>query len=147
VAVPYTFADYASGKDPALEAALAYSPRPPLHKRLTEAAKAGGVRAVRDTLSVFQSDVANRYLNLGTVVAQSAELLYYAKYPEEAFAVAETAARDYPNSTDANIVLAYLAELTKRPEVALRAVKKTLELDPSNRTARDILARVSGPPK
>ena len=147
VAVPYTFADYSSGKDPALEAALAYTPRPPLHERLTEAAKAGGIRAVRDTLSVFQSDVANRYLNLGTVVAQSAELLYNAKYPEEAFAVAEIAARDYPNSTDANIVLAYLAELTKRPEVALRAVKKTLELDPSNRTARDILARVSGPPK
>jgi len=147
VAVPYTFADYTSGKDPALEAALAYTPRPPLQQRLTQAAKAGGVRAVRDTLSAFQSDIANRYLNLGTLIAQAAESLYDAKYPEEAFAAAEVAARDYPNSADANIVFAYIAELTKRPEIALKAARRTLELEPTNRTARDIIARLSGPSK
>ena len=145
VSVPYTFADYASGKDPVLEAALTYTPRPPLLERLTQAAKAGGVRAVRDTLAAFQSEIANRYLNLGTMIPQAAELLYEANYHEEAYAAAEAAARDYPNSGDANVVLAYLADLTKRSDVALRAAKRTLELDPTNRTARDILARLSAP--
>ena len=143
VAVPYTFADYANGKDPVLEAALTYTPRAPLVDRLIQAAKSGGVRAVRDTVSAFQSDIANRYLNLGTLVPQAAELLYGANYHEEGFAVAEIGARDYPNSIDANIVLAYLADLNKRSDIALRFAKRTLELDPTNRTARDIIARLS----
>ncbi|HJP59205.1 MAG TPA: hypothetical protein VJ865_04385 [Gemmatimonadaceae bacterium] len=147
IATPLTFADYVSGRDPALELALNYSPRPSLHDRLLAAAKTGGVKAVRDSVAAFQTDVANRYLPLGRLVPQAAELLYEAKQPEEAYAVAEIAARDYPNSVDANIVLAYIAELTRRTDVALRAARRTLELDPSNRTARDIEARLKAPPK
>jgi hypothetical protein len=142
IAAPLTFADYVSGRDPALEIALNYLPRSSLSDRLIQAAKAGGINAVRDTVAAFQTDVANRYLPLGLLIPQAAELLYEAKQPEEAYAVAEIAARDYPNSVDANIVLAYIAELTKRTDVALRAARRTLELDPSNRTARDIEARL-----
>jgi hypothetical protein len=57
--------------------------------------------------------------------------------------VAEAGARDYPTSVDANLILAYIADLMKRPDVALRAATRTLELDPTNRTARDIVARVN----
>jgi len=142
IAAPLKFADYASGRDPALDASLHYMPSPSLQDRLVEAAKTGGVKAVRDTLAAFQGDVANRYLNLGVLVPDAAEALYSAKQPEEAFAVAEIGARDYPTSVDANLILAYIAELTKRPDVALRASRRTLELDPTNRTARDIEARV-----
>ncbi len=147
IATPLTFADYASGRDPALEAALNYSPGASLRERLLQAAKSGGVNAARDTVAAFQANVANRYLPLGRLIPQAAELLYEAKHPEEAFAVAQIAARDYPNSVDANVVLAYIAELTKRTDDALRAARRTLELDPSNRAARVIEARLKGPPK
>jgi len=100
------------------------------------------VKAVRDTLAAFQLDRANRYLDLPLIVAVAAESLLDAQ-PEEAFAVAEIGARDYPNSVDANAVLAYVADRTKRPEVALRAARRTLELDSTNRTARDIVARTT----
>jgi len=138
IATPLTFADYVSGKDPALEVALNYTPEPYLTERLMQAAKIGGVKAVRDTLTAFQANVANRYLNLGSMTAIAADALYSERQPEEAFAVAEIGARDYPSSVDANLLLAYIAAHTNRPDVALRAVRRTLELDPNNRTARDI---------
>jgi hypothetical protein len=147
IATPLTFADYVTGKDPALEAALNYTPKPSLTARLMQAAKVGGVRAVRDTLTAFQSDVANRYLNLGLMTAIAADALYSAKQPEEAFAVAEIGAQDYPNSVDANLLLAYIAAHTNRPDVALRAVRRTLELEPTNRTARDIEASLKATTK
>ncbi len=142
IAAPLTFADYVAGRDPALEVAFHYVPRATLRTRLLEAAKAGGVKAVRDSLAAFQLDRANRYLDLPLIVALAAESLLDAQ-PEEAFAVAEIGARDYPNSVDANVVLAYVADRTKRPEVALRAARRTLELDSTNRTARDIVARTT----
>ena len=142
IAAPLTFADYVAGRDPALEVAFHYVPRATLRTRLLEAAKAGGVKAVRDSLAAFQLDRANRYLDLPLIVAVAAESLLDTQ-PEEAFAVAEIGARDYPNSVDANAVLAYVADRTKRPEVALRAARRTLELDSTNRTARDIVARTT----
>jgi len=142
IATPLTFADYASGRDPALEAALTYTPKPSLQDRMINAGRTGGVNAVRDTLAAFQSDVANRYLDLGSLVPLAAEALYSARQPDAAFAVAEIGARDYPGSVDANLILAYIADLTRRSDVALRAATRTLELDPTNRTARDILARL-----
>jgi hypothetical protein len=145
IAAPLTFTDYVAGRDPALEVALNYAPRPTLRARLLDAAKAGGVKAVRDTVAAFQADRANRYLNLGLMVALAAESLLEAQHPEEALAVAEIGARDYPNSVDTNIVLADVADRTKHSEVALRAARRTLELEPTNRNARDIVARLTGP--
>ncbi|MFL5481752.1 MAG: hypothetical protein ACJ8AK_06140 [Gemmatimonadaceae bacterium] len=142
IAAPLTFADYARGIDPVLEAALDYTPRPSLQDLLLQTAKTGGVKAVRDTLAAFREDVANRYLNLELMIPQAAEQLYIQKELEAAYAVAEAGAQAYTNSIDANVVVAYVADLTKRPDVALRAAQRTLELDPTNRTARDIVEKL-----
>lgn len=143
IAAPLTFADYARGVDPALEVALNYVPRPPLPERLLQAAKAGGVKATLDTLAAFRADPANRFLNLALMIPQAAEQLYIQNQIEAGYAVAEVGARAYPNSVDANVVLAYAADLAKHPDVALRAARRTLELDPTNRTARDIVDRLT----
>jgi hypothetical protein len=143
IAAPLTFADYVAGRDPALAVAINYSPRASLRERLLLAAKTGGVKAVRDSLAAYQADVANRYLNLGRVVPFAAESLLDAKYPDEAFAVAEIGTQKYPTSADAWVILAYVADNTNRPDVALRAARRTLELDPTNRTASEIVARLS----
>ena len=99
------------------------------------------MKAVGDTLAAFRADVANRYLDLGTIIPLAAESLLSANQPEAAFAVAELGARDYPNSVAANVILAYVADKTNRPDVALRAARRTQELEPTNRTARDIIAK------
>jgi hypothetical protein len=147
IAAPLTFADYARGIDPALEVALNYTPRPSLQDLLLQAAKSGGVKAVRDSLAAFRANVANRYLNLELMIPQAAEQLYIQKELEAAYAVAEAGAQAYPNSVDANVVFAYVADLSKRSDVALRAARRTLELDPTNRTARDIVERLKPPSK
>jgi tetratricopeptide (TPR) repeat protein len=146
VSTPYTFADYAAGRDPALETALSWKPGPSLQDRLLEAAKSGGPDAVRAALRAYRSDVANRHQNLGQLAVQAALGLDAAKHAEAAVAVAETATREFPRSVDAWNVLAHLAE-RKQPDVALRAAKRALELDPNNRSARSLVERVQAAKK
>ena len=142
VAAPLTFAQYAAGRDPALEAVLAYSPRPPLSDQLVEAAKAGGVEGALGALATYRSDLRNRYQDFALTVPRAADRLYVMKQPEASFAVAEQAAHDYPASVDAWLVLAFIANLTHHRDVALEAVHRTLALEPDNRPAQDLLERM-----
>lgn len=147
IAAPLTFADYASGRDPALSAALNYKPQLPLIDRLIEAAKARGVPGVQEVVSAYQNDIANRYQNLAVRIPQTAEWLYMDNYPEAALAVAKGAADDFPESVDAWIVLTYVAFKTGQPELALQAGKQTLKLDPNNRNARQYIESIQAPAK
>jgi hypothetical protein len=142
IATPYTFADYVAGRDPALEAALSYKPGPTLLELLSQAAKNDDLSAVRETLRIHQTNAANRYQDLGALFVNAAIALANSPHPEAAFVVAESATEVSPRSADAWIVLAGIAEQTKRPEVALRAGKRTLELDPNNRSARSLVERL-----
>ena len=141
IAVPYTFADYAAGRDPVLEAALSYRPAAPLGDRLVAAAAAGGAEEVRKALAAYRSDPTNRYQHLDRLLPQAAEALYARRRPEEALLVAEIAARDFPTSAGAWNVLAHMAERSNRPAMALQAGRRVLELDPNNRLARSLVER------
>jgi hypothetical protein len=147
VATPYTFADYAAGRDPALEAALSYKPQRSLQDQLLEAAKSGGVSGVREALRAYQHEVANRYQNLELLLVRAALSLDAAGHADAAFAVAEIGAQEFPRSVDAWNVLAHIAEAAKRTEVALRAGKRAMELDPNNRSARSLVERVQAAKK
>ena len=136
VATPLTLADYAAGRDPALEAALAYAPPPPLHERL---AVSGDVRAALDA---YRSDPANRYANQALHVPRAAELLWNSGHQPEALATAFYAAEHFPNNVDAWNVLAHLAEAAEQTNVARRAGARVLALDPDSRTARALLERL-----
>ncbi|MFL6754877.1 MAG: hypothetical protein ACJ8FI_08375 [Sphingomicrobium sp.] len=142
LATPLTFADYAAGRDPALEAALVYKPRPLLYPTLLDAAKTGGVPATMKALAAYKADVGNRYLNFASIEPQAGELLLGAERPDEALAVAQDSVRAYPESVDAWIVLAFVAQRVGSTGVALDAARKTLELDPNNRSARNIMEKL-----
>ncbi|MFL6850374.1 MAG: hypothetical protein ACJ8EH_05900 [Sphingomicrobium sp.] len=142
LATPLTFADYAAGRDPALEAALDYKPRPLLYPTLLDAAKTGGVPATMKALAAYKADVGNRYLNFASIEPQAGELLLGAERPDEALAVAQDSVRAYPESVDAWIVLAFVAQRVGSTGVALDAARKTLELDPNNRSARNIMEKL-----
>ena len=142
IAAPLSFADYAAGRDPALEAALSYVPGPTLSERLAAAAEAGGSAAVRRELDAWRADPLNRYVNQELKIVQSAERLYGAGRREEALMLAELATQLFPVSIDAFNVLAHLAEAAGRPDVARRAGARVLELDPNNRVVRSLMERL-----
>lgn len=144
VAAPLTFADYVAGRDPALEAALAYRPGPPLQERLLAAA-ADGPDAVLRLVESWRTDPVNRWADLRLQIVRAAEGLHSSKQPAAALAVAEAAARSFPDYADAHNVLAHLAEAGGKAELARRAGARVLELDPDNRQARSLLERLAAP--
>lgn len=147
ISAPLTFADYVTGRDPALEAALEHVPVPALPERLVAAAEAGGAAAVRRAIEAFVADPANRYANHARLLVQSAERLNGAGRAEEALMAAELATGRFPDYADAANVLAHLAERLGRSELAQRAARRVLELQPNDRQARSLLERLAAPPR
>jgi len=94
-------------------------------------------------LAAYQADPLNRYLDFSLIVPQSAELLNGAKQPEAAFAVADSATKQFPQSVAAWLVLAFVAHASGHDEVALSAARRTIELDPNNRSVRDLIAKLT----
>jgi hypothetical protein len=64
VAAAMSFADYRSNRDPALEAALAYKPRPSLVDDLRVLVAANDTLGVRQRLALFRADPANAWQDL-----------------------------------------------------------------------------------
>jgi tetratricopeptide (TPR) repeat protein len=143
VAVPYRFADYAAGRDPVLEAALAYAPPAALVDRLATAA-AGGADAVERLAAAYAADPANRYANVQLELVRAAELLG-AAHRDAASRLAQANVRRFPDNVDAWNVLANLAAASGEREVALAAGRRALALDPNNRFAQGLLDRLSQP--
>lgn len=146
LAVPLTFADYAAGRDPALEAALSYVPPPPLEQRLLEAARKGGSEGLKRAVETYRTDPANRYANVELKLLRAAEAMF-AEHREEALTVVELTARHFPDSIDPVNVLAHFAEAAGRRELAERSGRRVLELDPNSRTARSLLERLAAAPR
>ena len=142
IATPLTFADYAAGRDPALEAALAYR----------SSAVASGTAPRR----VAAERRRRHARGPGNVAWQRIQPLRQSRLPaaprrrshddgqrEAGLAAAELAARYLPDNVDASNVLAHLAEAAGKPDLARQAGTRVLELDPNNRLARSLLERVA----
>jgi hypothetical protein len=145
IAAPLSFADYASGRDPALEATIAYTPPLPLRERLLAAEQAGGAEGLRDAVHAYWTAPANRYANRTLHLLQAAEGLHHKGRGEAALAVAQTVAGWEPRSADAANVAAHLAHWNKRDDLAQLWLKRVLELDPSHRVARTLIEQLTRP--
>ena len=139
VAAPLRFADYAAGRDPALEAALTYAPVPSLAEKLR------GVERPQEALKLItahRADPRNRYANLERQVQAAAEQLSRDKKPDLAVLAAEHNARWYPASADAQLVLGILAERAGKRDLARAAAERAIALDPNSRPGRSLLQRL-----
>jgi hypothetical protein len=145
VAAPLTFADYAAGRDPAVEAALAYVPPKPLREQLLAAREAGGVEAVRAAAQAYWSDPLKRYANRALHLLQTAEALNQSGAGESGLLVAEMVAEWEPRSADAANVAAHLAHRNNRDDLARLWVQRVLALDPDHRVARSLLEQLEQP--
>ena len=142
VAAPYRFADYAAGRDPALEAAFSYAPRP----RLSELAlKTRTPAELRKAIDVWLADPANRYANRDIAVVAAAEALFAAKRIDEGLDAAQLATARSPRNLVAQLTLAILAERAGRLDLAADAGERALAIDPNDRQARSLLERVRKP--
>jgi hypothetical protein len=143
VAAPLTLADYVAGRDPALEAALRYVPKPTLSEQIVTAARSGGVPEVRNTLTSYLADPSNRYGDVRDQLIVAPQLLANdEKRNEEALYVAQFATERFAKDPDTWSVLAAVGESAGRADVARAAATRTLELDANNRYARSLLERL-----
>jgi hypothetical protein len=145
VAAPLKFADYAACRDPALEAALAYTPPKPLEDRLYEAAR-GGPEGARTAVRAFLDAPENRYANVKLLLPRAAETVFVKGHKAEAVAVAQAVAEALPKTIDSWVVLAYVALKNDDKALASHAATQALALDSNNRTARDLLGQAAGKP-
>jgi hypothetical protein len=142
VSAPFSFADYAAGRDPALEAALNYAPRPPLHEQLNATFASGGATAVQQALDAYVNDPANRYANVRQNIVIAADFMLGARQHEAAMPVAQFAAERFPYNSSAASVLAYAAEAQGNRDLARREATRAIALDSNNRFARSLLDRL-----
>jgi tetratricopeptide (TPR) repeat protein len=145
IATPYRFADYAAGRDPALETALNDRPRPSLADLALGAAETSGGDGVRRVFEAYRADPANRYLDLQTAVIAAGLRLHQARRTAHAVDLLAAASARDPSNADLTLVQAQFADLAGDRETARKAAARTLELDPDNRSARSLLERLHAP--
>jgi len=138
IAAPLTFADYVAGRDPALEAALAYQAEPPLGEQLVEAAKSGGPVSALKVATAYADDPAHRYGDVESklIVAEQAALAR--KQGPATLEVAHWSVKRFPRNSDLATVLALVAKSEGHNEEALRVIDAALAIDPSNRSAQSL---------
>jgi tetratricopeptide (TPR) repeat protein len=145
VAAPLRFADYASCRDPALEAVLSYSTPKPLDDILFEAARLGGIAGARQAVKGYLTETRNRYQNVRVALPRAAEMVFHAGHKAEAVIAANAVAEALPDTVDAWVVLAYVALQNGEKSLAKTAAQRAIGLDPNQRTARELLEQASAP--
>ena len=138
IAAPMTFADYVAGRDPALEAALAYQPEPSLTDRLVDAAVKGDAAGATQSAQAYVEDPAHRYRDLEREFINAEQSMVSRKQGAAALEVARWAVKRFPKSSDLAVVRAYAANAEGAKEEARAAVAAALAIDPSNRAAMSV---------
>ena len=138
VAAPLTFEDYVSGRDPALEAALAYQKPPTLGEQIASAAQSGGPDAAVRAAQAYVEDPAHRYSDVEWALIVGEQDALRAKQGGGALAVSRWAAERFPRNSDLATVWALAAKSEGKKDEALQAIAVALARDPSNRSAQSL---------
>lgn len=146
VAADLGFADYRANRDPALAAALAYRPQPPLQDLLVQAYEAGSVLAGRRALAAWRDDSAHAYAYTEAALNIAGYQLLANKRQLEAVDVFEQAARLYPDSPNARDSLASAYAAAGKREAAIEQYRAALRIDPKLATAMDGLQKLGAAP-
>ena len=145
VAASTTFQDYVAGDDPVLQLALTM-PTPPTIEESLEAILPKGVDATLMRYTSYVNDPAHKYLpdperrvnNLGY-------RLISAKRIPDAITVLEVNARVHPNSWNAFDSLGEAYADAGDKQNALKAYRRSLELNPANTNGKHMIERIEAP--
>ncbi len=142
ISAPLSIEDYLTGRDPAMEAILAYAAEPPIKDQMLAALESGGPEAAKATFQRYVSDPTHEFVNVeGTMNTLGYELLGENRV-EAAIAVFELNAETYAGSANVFDSLGDGYQAAGDTEAAIAAYKKALEVDPDFGPSRDNLRRL-----
>ncbi|HUP48926.1 MAG TPA: tetratricopeptide repeat protein [Thermoanaerobaculia bacterium] len=133
IAAELSAEDERSGRDPALEAILAWTPHPPLGDILREAAPRG-IDAISVAFSAWRSDPRHKFLT-GEGELNSLAAGLFGKDPALALALFELNAAVNPGSWLAHNSLARAYAAAGRRDDAIREYERALRIDPRSAPA------------
>ena len=145
IAAPLTFADYAAGRDPGLEAALAYQPQPHFADTVVAAAKAGGAAAVTTAFNTMIAEPKLRYADRERLVVVAQSALFRGGMHDEGIALGKLAQAKFPKNGDIPTVMALSAEAAGNKAQAKASAEAALAIDRNNRQAATVLRNLVQP--
>ena len=145
IAAEMTFADYRSNRDPALDAALTWKPRPSLVDDLRVLVGVNDTLGIRKRIALFRDDPANAYQDLRPKIDSVATHFYTRRDLAAATRALELAASEYPESAPAQVSLADLYVASGRKDLARTRLTRALQLDPKNEAAASRLEKLGTP--
>ena len=145
VAAEMTFADYRVNRDPALEAALTWTPRPSLVQDLRVLVGANDTLGIRNRIALFREDPANAYQQLPAKLDSVATWFHARRDLAAATRALELAASEFPDSAPVQVKLAGVYVASGKKELARTRLTRALELDPKNESAASMLKELGIP--
>jgi tetratricopeptide (TPR) repeat protein len=142
IAAELTSTDYREGRDPALTAALNYKPRKPLADDMMDALEHANMRLAMDRYREYRSDPTHVYVNTERAISGLGYRLMQAKRFDQAVEILSLNVRDYPNSAIGYYYLASAYVSAGNKALAIKNCEKSLELDPRNMSAVEMLRRL-----
>jgi hypothetical protein len=144
VAAELTSTDYFNNHDPALKAILNYSSRRELTELLMEALTAKDVALAAKRFREYKNDPANTYLNVEGIMNTFGYRLMGMSRLDDAIEIFKLNTEAYPKSSNVwdSLGEAYMNKGNK--ELAIKNYEKSLELDPSNTNAVQMLKKLRG---
>jgi tetratricopeptide (TPR) repeat protein len=144
IAAELTSRDYFTNHDPALKAIFNYTPKKELVEQLTEALDANDTALAAKRFREFVKDPANAYLNVESAMNSFGYKLMGMKRLDQAVEIFKLNTEAYPQSSNVwdSLGEAYMNKGSR--ELAIKNYEKSLELDPSNGNAVQMLKRLRG---
>ena len=137
-----TFADYRTGRDPAMDAILSYKPGPSIVERVRGAAEKDHYAAAKEALMTFIKDPLRRYATVESDINLLGYEFLNAKKLDQALLVFKLNVEAYPGSFNTWDSLGEVYMDRGEKDLAIQNYAKSLELNPKNNGARDRLAEL-----
>jgi tetratricopeptide (TPR) repeat protein len=131
--------DYRAGLDPALKAALAYTPRKPLAQVLDEALTEGGAGLALKRFREFKADPVNKFAETEEPLLVAGQRLLNEKRPEQALALFKLAAEERPHSFRGYHAMGYAYLVLGDKGQAVKNLERALELSPKIYEVEELL--------
>jgi len=132
IATGPSWADYAAGRDPALDAALAYEAPASLLDQLKEKFKWGGMRAAASHYYKHRNSPDTAAVRTDGTLLAMADFLFAQKDPGNAIEILRRAVDEYPDSVPCHLALGKRLVERGDGEGALEPLKKALALKPGD---------------
>ena len=125
-------ADYAAGRDPALDAALTYKPRKPLADLLNEALDSDGIDLAERRYIDFKAEPVNKYYETEEALLTVGQRLLNEKKPADSLKLFLLDIKENPTSFRGYYAAGAAYSELGNKKMAIENLQRALKLDPKN---------------